>query len=76
LLGYSEELQEAILYLRLFVSLFPTAFLPRKVLWRSNGVIVTCGVLTNLGILGSGEISLCGIGRSVPENGIRADWGG
>ncbi|MEI6102823.1 MAG: radical SAM protein [Methanothrix sp.] len=53
--------------LPLFVSLFPPAFLPQKELWQSNGVIGTCGVITNLGILGSGEISLCGIGRSVPD---------
>jgi radical SAM protein with 4Fe4S-binding SPASM domain len=53
--------------LPLFVSLFPPALLPQTELWRNNGVIGTCGVLTNLGILGSGEISLCGVGRSVPE---------
>ncbi|MDQ1262412.1 MAG: Radical protein [Euryarchaeota archaeon] len=53
--------------LPLFVSLFPPAFLPQKELWKNNGVIGTCGVITNLGILGSGEISLCGIGRSVPD---------
>jgi SynChlorMet cassette radical SAM/SPASM protein ScmF len=53
--------------LPLFVSLFPPAFLSQKELWRSSGAIGTCGVITNLGILGSGEISLCGIGRSFPE---------
>jgi radical SAM protein with 4Fe4S-binding SPASM domain len=68
--------------LRLFVSLFPPAFLPQKELWQSKGVIGTCGVITNLGILGSGEISLCGIGWSVPdmvfgrlgEDSIRDIW--
>lgn len=53
--------------LSLFVSLFPPALLPQKELWRCSGSIGTCGIITNLGSLGNGEISLCGIGRSVPE---------
>jgi SynChlorMet cassette radical SAM/SPASM protein ScmF len=53
--------------INLFVSLLPPALLPQKELWRNNGIIGNCGVITNLGILGSGEISLCGIGKTVPD---------
>jgi len=36
-------------------------------LWRSRGRTGDCGVDRILGILGSGEIAMCGIGRTIPE---------
>jgi SynChlorMet cassette radical SAM/SPASM protein ScmF len=36
-------------------------------LWRTHGRTGDCGVLRILGILGNGDIALCGIGRTCPE---------
>jgi SynChlorMet cassette radical SAM/SPASM protein ScmF len=45
----------------------PQALTPLQELWRTRGRTGSCNVLTILGILGRGEIALCGIGRSIPE---------
>jgi SynChlorMet cassette radical SAM/SPASM protein ScmF len=45
----------------------PQALTPLQELWRTRGHIGSCNVRTILGILGRGEIALCGIGRSIPE---------
>ena len=45
----------------------PPALKPFKWLWDSRGRCGDCGVDRILGILGSGEIAMCGIGRTVPE---------
>ncbi len=45
----------------------PLALTPAKELWRTKGRIIECGVRGILGLLGSGEIAMCGIGRVVPE---------
>ncbi len=45
----------------------PPALTPLRELWRTRGRTGSCNVRTILGILGRGEIALCGIGRSIPE---------
>jgi SynChlorMet cassette radical SAM/SPASM protein ScmF len=45
----------------------PLALMPIGELMRRNGCTGDCGVLGILGLLGSGEIVLCGIGRTIPE---------
>ena len=45
----------------------PLALTPISELMRRRGNTGDCGVLGILGFLGSGEIVLCGIGRTVPE---------
>jgi SynChlorMet cassette radical SAM/SPASM protein ScmF len=45
----------------------PPALIPMKELWRTRGRTGSCNVRCILGILGRGEIALCGIGRSIPE---------
>lgn len=45
----------------------PLALTPLRELWRRNGRTGDCGVRRILGILGTGEIALCGIGRTIPE---------
>jgi SynChlorMet cassette radical SAM/SPASM protein ScmF len=45
----------------------PPALRPVSELWRTRGRTGDCGVRRILGILGSGDIALCGIGRTVPE---------
>ncbi len=45
----------------------PPALRPMKELWASGGKTGDCGVLGIMGLLGSGELVLCGIGRTVPE---------
>ena len=45
----------------------PPALMPIGEMMRRRGQIGDCGVRHILGILGSGEIALCGIGRTVPE---------
>ncbi|HWQ66109.1 MAG TPA: radical SAM protein [Methanospirillum sp.] len=45
----------------------PMALTPYKELWRTRGKGCNCGVLGILGILGTGEIALCGIGETIPE---------
>lgn len=45
----------------------PQALLPFGELWRTKGKNCDCGVSGVLGILGSGEIALCGIGQTIPE---------
>ena len=45
----------------------PPALIPMKELWRTRGRTGSCNVRSILGILGRGEIALCGIGRSIPE---------
>ena len=36
-------------------------------LWKTQGESDDCGVSSVLGILGTGEIALCGIGQTIPE---------
>ncbi|MDD1694928.1 MAG: hypothetical protein LUQ71_09410, partial [Methanoregula sp.] len=36
-------------------------------LWRTKGKACDCGVAGILGIIGTGEIALCGIGQTLPE---------
>ncbi len=45
----------------------PMALTPHKELWRTKGCAFDCGVAGILGILGTGEIALCGIGETIPE---------
>jgi SynChlorMet cassette radical SAM/SPASM protein ScmF len=45
----------------------PPALTPFSELWRTKGMSCDCGVSGILGILGSGEIALCGIGQTIPE---------
>lgn len=45
----------------------PPALSSMRDLWRTHGRTGDCGVLRILGILGNGDIALCGIGRTVPE---------
>lgn len=45
----------------------PPALTPFSELWRTKGKSCDCGVSGILGILGSGEIALCGIGQTIPE---------
>ncbi|MDD4650663.1 MAG: radical SAM protein [Methanothrix sp.] len=45
----------------------PPALRTFKKLWQSRGRTGDCGVQRILGILGSGEIAMCGIGRTIPE---------
>ncbi|MBM4429061.1 MAG: hypothetical protein FJ026_01765 [Chloroflexi bacterium] len=45
----------------------PPALRPINELWRTKGRTGDCGVRRILGILGTGDIALCGIGRSIPE---------
>jgi SynChlorMet cassette radical SAM/SPASM protein ScmF len=60
----------------------PPALTSIRDLLRTHGRTGDCGVLRILGILGNGDIALCGIGRTVPElvygklgrNSIRDIW--
>jgi SynChlorMet cassette radical SAM/SPASM protein ScmF len=60
----------------------PHALTPLSELWRDKGKSYDCGTSTTLGILGTGEIALCGIGQTIPElvyghlgeNSIRDIW--
>lgn len=45
----------------------PPALTSMRDLLRTQGRTGDCGVLRILGILGNGDIALCGIGRTVPE---------
>jgi SynChlorMet cassette radical SAM/SPASM protein ScmF len=45
----------------------PPALVPFSELWRTKGKACDCGVAGILGILGGGEIALCGIGQTIPE---------
>lgn len=45
----------------------PPALMAIGEFMRSDGGVRDCGILGVLGVLGSGEIALCGIGRNVPE---------
>ena len=45
----------------------PPALTPVTELWRTRGRTGDCGVQRILGILGSGEYALCGIGRTIPD---------
>jgi len=45
----------------------PHALTPLSELWRTKGRSCDCGINTTLGILGTGEIALCGIGQTIPE---------
>ncbi len=45
----------------------PPALSPINELFHHKGQTGNCGVLNILGILGSGEIALCGIGLHIPE---------
>jgi SynChlorMet cassette radical SAM/SPASM protein ScmF len=47
--------------------MLPPALLSIRELLRPGGFCGTCQVYSVLGILGSGEMALCGIGRTVPE---------
>ena len=50
----------------LFMSM-PPALTPFNELWRTKGKACDCGVIGILGIIGTGEIALCGIGQTIPE---------
>lgn len=60
----------------------PQALTPLDEFWRMNGKSFNCSISTTLGMLGTGEIALCGIGQVVPElvygrlgeNSIRDIW--
>jgi SynChlorMet cassette radical SAM/SPASM protein ScmF len=43
----------------------PLALTPFHELWRTKGKACDCGVIGILGILGGGEIALCGIGQTI-----------
>jgi len=45
----------------------PPALSSMRDLLRTHGRTGDCGVLRILGVLGNGDIALCGIGRTVPE---------
>jgi SynChlorMet cassette radical SAM/SPASM protein ScmF len=45
----------------------PPALVPAAELWRTRGRVGDCGVQRILGIVGTGDIALCGIGRTIPE---------
>jgi SynChlorMet cassette radical SAM/SPASM protein ScmF len=45
----------------------PMALMPLSEIWRTKGNCNDCGVTGILGILGGGEIALCGIGKTTPE---------
>jgi len=45
----------------------PPALTSVRELWRTRGCTGACAVTGILGILGTGEIALCGIGRTCPE---------
>lgn len=45
----------------------PQALSPLNELWRQKGKAADCGVINVLGILGTGEIALCGIGQMIPQ---------
>ncbi len=45
----------------------PMALTPYKELWRTKGKVCDCGVSSILGILGTGEVALCGIGETISE---------
>jgi len=73
--GYSEYLELARyiheeLRLQYQIPLFlpmPLALTPFNELWRTKGGTSDCAVVGILGILGSGDIALCGIGQTNPE---------
>ena len=46
----------------------PPALTPLNELWRQKGASIDCGIITVLGILGTGEIALCGIGQTIPSS--------
>lgn len=45
----------------------PPALRPLHQLWKNGGCVGDCGVKHILGILGTGDIAMCGIGRTIPE---------
>jgi SynChlorMet cassette radical SAM/SPASM protein ScmF len=45
----------------------PMALTPLSEIWRTRGSCHDCGVIGIVGILGGGEIALCGIGKTTPE---------
>ena len=45
----------------------PPALTPFTEIWRTKGKSNDCGVIGILGILGTGQIALCGIGQTIPE---------
>jgi SynChlorMet cassette radical SAM/SPASM protein ScmF len=49
------------------ILIMPLALTPLPRIQRQNGQTGDCNVRHILGFLGTGEIALCGIGRSVPE---------
>ena len=60
----------------------PEALTPLNEFWRMNGRSFNCSISTTIGILGTGEIALCGIGQVIHElvygrlgeNSIRDVW--
>jgi len=60
----------------------PEALTPLNEFWRMNGRSFNCSISTTIGILGTGEIALCGIGQVIHElvygrlgeNSIRDIW--
>jgi SynChlorMet cassette radical SAM/SPASM protein ScmF len=45
----------------------PPALVPAADLWRTRGRVGDCGAQRILGLVGTGDIALCGIGRTIPE---------
>ena len=60
-----EELRESY-PMRLVINI-PLALMPIGEIMRRGGRTGDCGVRGILGVLGTGEIALCGIGRTIPE---------
>jgi SynChlorMet cassette radical SAM/SPASM protein ScmF len=60
----------------------PPALIPFGELWRTKGDGNDCGVSSVLGILGTGDIALCGVGQTIAElvyghlgkDSIRSIW--
>lgn len=60
-----EELRQSY-PMRLVINI-PLALMPLSEIMRRGGCTGDCGVRGILGVLGTGEIALCGIGRTIPE---------
>ena len=60
------ELKEKTAIKRLILNL-PPAIRSFRILMETRGCTGDCGVAGILGILGSGEIAMCGIGKTVPS---------
>jgi SynChlorMet cassette radical SAM/SPASM protein ScmF len=60
------ELKEKSKIKKLILNL-PPAIRSLKVLMETKGSTGDCGVISVLGILGTGEIAMCGIGQTIPS---------